>query len=125
MEEIQTVNEESQTRDWHYAPDQWELVKVNGTHPHYRLFGSWSGGYLDGDTWRLNSGVERCESVGDYYFFYGHSGSIYKCHKKTYGIRSPYNAAELNRIVTQAGGNAETLAEMPSNLENFEWELSK
>jgi hypothetical protein len=121
MEQIQTVTEEHQTKDWDYAPDQWELVKITGTDPHYRVFGSWSGGYLDGDSWRLNSGITRCESVGDYYFFYGHTGSVYKCRKDCYGIRSPYNAAELNRIVTSAHGAAENVPEMPSNLEQFDW----
>jgi hypothetical protein len=121
MMEVQTVNEETQTRDWHYAPDQWEIVEITGTDPHYRIFGSWSGGYLDGDSWRLNSGVERCESVGDYYFFYGNTGSIYKCHKEAYGIRSPHNAAELRRIVEGAPGTAETLPFLPDNLDKFTW----
>ena len=104
-----------------YTPDQWEIVEVGGTHPHYRIFGSWSGGYLDGDSWRLNSGVVRCEVDGDYYLFHGHTGSIYKCHKEAYGIRSPWNAAELQRIVEGAPGTAETLPFLPDNVENLQW----
>jgi len=85
MEEIQTVNEEHQTKWFDYAPDKWLLIEIGGTDPHYRVFGSWSGGYLYGDSWRLNSGITSVEEVGDYYYFHGHTGSVYKCHKEAYG----------------------------------------
>ena len=68
-----------------YHPDKWLLIKIGGTDPHYRVFGSWSGGYLGSDEWRLNSGVTRVEEDEDYYYFYGSSGSYYRCHKEMYG----------------------------------------
>lgn len=73
-------------------PDQWSIIKIDDI---YKVFGSWSGGYLDGDSWRLNSGIDRIEEDGDYWLFYGYSGSCYRCHKRTYGISSPYNGAIL------------------------------
>ncbi len=43
--------------------------------------------YLSGDSWRINSGVTEVKDAGDYYEFYGESGSLYRCHKETYGLR--------------------------------------
>jgi len=74
-------------------PDQWCIIRIFDSV--YKVFGSWSGGYLDGDSWKLNSGIDRIEEDGDYWLFYGYSGSCYRCHKKTYGISSPYNGAIL------------------------------
>ena len=62
--------------------DRWLIVKVDDG---YKIFGSWSGGYLYGGSWKLNSGITKVEEDGDYYLFCGYSGSIYKCHKDAYG----------------------------------------
>jgi len=77
-------------------PDQWCIIKIFDNI--YKVFGSWSGGYLDGDSWRINSGIDRIEEDGDYWLFYGYSGSCYRCHKKSYGINSPYNAGIVNSL---------------------------
>lgn len=100
-----------------YTPDEWILVKVNGTDPYYRVFGSWRGGYLDGDSWRLNSGVESVSKEGDFFLFYGSSGSIYKCHKDTYGVRSPYNNGVVDSLCDY---NMDVLTECPDVL-NLNW----
>lgn len=42
-----------------YAPDSWTVVKLNGNDPHYRVLASWAGGYLNGDSWKLSSGLRR------------------------------------------------------------------
>lgn len=68
-----------------YNPDKWLIVKINSDTPHYRVFGSWYGGYLGSDSWRLNSGITKVSEDSDYYLFEGSSGSVYKCHKQTYG----------------------------------------
>lgn len=74
-----------------YNPDSWVVLKVKegkGTFPFYKVLAGWSGGYLDGDSWRMNSGVTQVkDGGGDYYEFYGESGSCYRCHKETYGLR--------------------------------------
>ena len=87
-----------------YQPEEWIIVKIGGDTPHYRVFGSWRGGYLSGDSWRMNSGIKSVEIEGDYYLFKGQSGSTYRCHKKTYGIRSPYNHAVLTDYEKQGKG---------------------
>ena len=68
-----------------YTPDNWVILKVKETGL-YKVLGGWSGGYLDGDYWRLNSGITKVELDGNYWLFYGNSGSIYKCHKDFYRL---------------------------------------
>lgn len=65
-----------------YTPDYWCILDV-GTC--YKVFGSWAGSYLDGSSWRLNSGITKVEEDENYYYFYGTSNSIYKCRKEKYG----------------------------------------
>ena len=81
-----------------YNPDKWLVIKINGTDPHYRVFGSWYGGYLDGDSWRMNSGITKVSEEGEYYLFEGTSGSVYKCHKNAHGI-SGYGSDVLNHYI--------------------------
>lgn len=102
-----------------YFPEQWVLIKVPGTKPFYKVFGSWRGGYLNGDSWRLNSGVVRCEESGDSFTFYGESGSEYHCHKNTYGIQymGLYNIGVLDEF---ANRGAEVIETLPDVL-NMEW----
>ena len=65
------------------TPDKWVIVKVpQGA----KVLGSWSGGYLDGDSWKLSSGLKSIEEDGDYYLMHNVSGSIYKCHKEMEGM---------------------------------------
>lgn len=81
-----------------YTPDKWLVVKINGESPHYRVFGSWYGGYLNGDSWRMNSGITKVTEEGDYYLFEGSSGSVYKCHKNAHGI-SGYGMGVLSNMI--------------------------
>jgi V8-like Glu-specific endopeptidase len=82
-----------------YTPDNWVIIFLNGLDPHYRVLAGWSGGYAQGDSWRMNSGIVRCEETTKtgiynneayttkYFSFFGSSGSCYLCHKDTYGLR--------------------------------------
>ena len=71
-----------------YTPDKWLMIKINSPRPFYKILGSWSGGYLDGDSWRMNSSVVSFKEEKDYYLFYGSSGSCYKCSKHSYGVNT-------------------------------------
>lgn len=83
-----------------YSPDDWVVLKIStGQELIYKVFGSWRGGYLDGDSWRLNSGIVSVEDNGPFYSFYGHSGSAYHCNKGCYGIRGIHNNGVLTRFV--------------------------
>jgi hypothetical protein len=70
-----------------YTPDNWVVLKIDIEETFYKILAGWSGGYLDGDSWRMNSGIERVEEVGDFYNFIGSSGSIYSCHKGSEALR--------------------------------------
>jgi|SRR5210317_1012074 len=103
-----------------YNPEEWILVKIDGTDPHYRVFGSWRGSYLNGDSWRLNSGIVSVEFDGEYYKFYGHTGSVYECHMSTYGIASPYNMGVLKGYCDNSKGHMEMIEDMPV-IEDIQW----
>lgn len=69
-----------------HRPDKWLIFKVKGaTVTPYRVLGTWAGGYLYGDSWRINSGIIKVESDGSHYLIHGHSGSVYRVHRQMYG----------------------------------------
>lgn len=69
-----------------YTPDKWIILKIKGeTETLYKVLAGWSGSYLEGQSWKINSGITKVSEDGDYYLFEGYSGSVYKCHKKGYG----------------------------------------
>ena len=71
-----------------YHPDSWVVLKIEqGATPIYKVLGGWSGGYLQGDSWRMNSGITEVEIYGEHYIFRGNSGSEYWCHRSTYGLK--------------------------------------
>ena len=86
------------------TPDRWVVLelKVNDKI-YYKIFGSWAGGYLDGDRWKMNSGISSVEEDDDYYYFIGYSGSCYKCHKKCYGVMTSYSQSVLDNLIDKAG----------------------
>jgi len=65
-----------------YHPNRWLILKMPEC---YKVFGVWYGGYLTGDSWKLNSGITKVEKFDDHYLFHGYSGSIYNCHKNGWG----------------------------------------
>jgi hypothetical protein len=70
-----------------YKPDKWVILKFKRKdNTWYRVMGSWSGGYLDGDSWRMSSGLEKIEENGNYYLMRNTSGSTYICHKEMEGM---------------------------------------
>jgi len=69
-----------------YTPDRWMVLSItNNAKTHYRVFGSWGGGYLNGDSWKLNSGITKATLVDGVYYFEGSSGSVYECRERSYG----------------------------------------
>ena len=88
------------------TPDRWVVLKIpqTGTAALYKIFGSWAGGYLDGDQWKVNSGIVSVEEDEDYYYFIGYSGSCYKCHRKGYGVMTSYSQSILDNLIDKAGG---------------------
>jgi hypothetical protein len=71
-----------------YTPENWVIIKFKGDDPHYRVLGGWSDISLTHDYWRMNSGIVRHEFDVDYWYFYGSSGSCYKCYKDNYRLHN-------------------------------------
>ena len=67
-----------------YTPDVWVIVKITDVKNStciYKVLAGWHGGFAGADSWQLNSGITRIEDMGNYYDFYGSSGSVYSCAK--------------------------------------------
>ena len=92
-------------RNINETPERWVIVKLPNNY--YKVFGTWAGGYLDGDRWQLNSGISKVEQDESFYYFIGFSGSCYKCHKKAYGIATSYGLDVLNKRIEQGNGQIE------------------
>lgn len=71
-----------------YSPNKWVVVKieVDNKFPVYKVVAGFAGGYLYGDSWKLNSGIVKVEEDKDSFYFHGYSGSVYRCFKESYGI---------------------------------------
>lgn len=69
--------------DYEHSPDTWVILKITniGSETFYKVLGGWSGGYTQGDSWRMNSGITSIEEDDDYWYFKGYSGSVYRCAK--------------------------------------------
>lgn len=92
-----------------YTPDNWVIIKINNKDkPLYKVLAGWSGGYLDGDSWRMNSGITEVKVIGDYIEFWGYTGSCYTCHKNAYGLRMN-NAGVWKQLQEKFGDMVELL----------------
>ena len=96
-----------------YIPDKWLVVKIEGREfpLTYKVFACWHGGYLDGDSWKLNSGITKATKEDNLYQFKGYSGSVYSCSEKRYGA-TMYGYGVLRSIIEkskEAGINVEIM----------------
>ena len=85
------------------APNSYRILLIDtpDNKPLVKVFASWSGGYLSGDEYRINSGTELITEDESHYFFHGYSGSIYKLRKDVQGSLTSYSAGIYNRILQQ------------------------
>lgn len=90
--------------DSYNFPDGWVGLKIRDV---YKIFCSWSGGYLHGDSWRMNSGTEDIEEIenSSSVKIKGYSGSVYVCNKFNYGDISVYNSSVLKNFLAQLEEN--------------------
>ena len=106
-------------RDADYHPDGWVVLKIQTeSELIYKLFASWSGGYLNGDSWKLNSGITKVDFDDPYFYFEGHSGSVYCVTKNSYDRLSLYSFGVLFRITEDGKENGFTVEVMP---EETDW----
>tara|TARA_R110000772_G_scaffold66361_2_gene147922 strand:- start:15531 stop:15890 length:360 start_codon:yes stop_codon:yes gene_type:complete len=98
-----------------YTPHFWLPVKITSKHGTvFKIFGVWRGGYLDGDSWRLNSGIKSIEEDDEYFYVEGYSGSLYKCYKDNQSTTG-YGAAvleDLTRRLKEQGVTLEVIEDI-------------
>lgn len=74
-----------------YYPDVWQVVQIQSERygTVFKVLAGWYGGYLNGDSWKLNSGISNIDFNNGCYHFEGYSGSTYICsphHQRFSGI---------------------------------------
>jgi len=102
-----------------HNPDNWVVFYIDGDEPHYRVLAGWSGGYLNGDAWRINSGIVKAEEDEHFFYFYGSSGSCYKCHKYAYLLRM--NNSYIWNQLQEIHGNKVKLMDKDTNWLEMDW----
>lgn len=96
-----------------YTPDKWLVVKItHGDESHHRVFGCWYGGYAGSDSWKLNSGITEATFKDNFYYFEGSSGSVYQCHKETYGANM-YGMNVLNNMIEKSAKEGTIIEILP------------
>jgi hypothetical protein len=101
-------------------PDNWVVLKMKkgDEKPTYKIFASWLGGYLDGDQWKMNSGITKVDEHDTYIDFHGYSGSVYRCIKGTYGTGTSWTGSVLNNFIETA---SEICAEITILPDDTDW----
>jgi len=87
-----------------YTPDKWVVVKIEGKDVPltYKVFACWYGGFLNGESWKMNSGIKKVRLLEKkYWMFTGFSGSIYQCHIERYGTNM-YGGGVLQDFIDKA-----------------------
>jgi hypothetical protein len=89
-----------------YRPDLWVIVelKYNDSEEAVRkVMGSWYGGYLGSDSWRLSSGITEIVDADTHYEIHNESGSVYLCGKQCQGM-SGYTTGVFNSLAKDLEG---------------------
>lgn len=85
-----------------YTPDKWVILKIldENNNTIFKVLAGWTGGYLEGQSWKINSGITEVSFDGNFYEFKGYSGSVYRCSKNGYGTNN-MTADILHKILNQ------------------------
>jgi hypothetical protein len=101
-----------------YIPDGWVVIKIPYKDEFiYKVFASWYGGYAKGDSWKVNSGITSATQEGFVYSFSGYSGSVYECHKDSYGLNF-YGSSVLSDMIARAAEQGVEIEILP---EDTDW----
>ena len=98
-----------------YTPDYWKVVRITSTEGEvlYKVFATWCGGYLSGDSWKLNSGIKKVTIIDNHIIFEGYSGSKYKVVNNERSYRTTmYSQSVLESMMKKIellGGRIEEL----------------
>lgn len=99
-----------------YTPNYWKVLKITSTEGKvlYKVFATWVGGYTYGDTWKMNSGIEKVVVNEDHIIFEGYSGSQYDVLNKEESYRTTmFTQSVLESIMKKADLIGAKVEEMP------------
>jgi len=105
------------------TPDYWVIVKITllnqtpPTPPIYKVFASWVGSYMNGDAWKINSGITTTSETSTHYIFKGYSGSEYKCRKGNYGTGTSYTSGVLENAISKSKSVGYEMEVLPEDYE--------
>ena len=103
-----------------YTPDNWVVLKIqNQEKTLYKILAGWSGGYLDGGSWRMNSGITCAKEKPKHWEFFGSTGSVYKCYRKFYRLTMSTSGV-YNELKERFGDSVELMPE-DTNWSEIEW----
>tara|TARA_R110000796_G_scaffold78510_3_gene175046 strand:- start:4285 stop:4617 length:333 start_codon:yes stop_codon:yes gene_type:complete len=105
-----------------YTPNNWVILHIKAPVEHYKVLAGWSGGYLDGDSWRMNSGIVSVEKTEEGYDFIGCTGSVYK-GRDNYGLRM--NNGYVYNNIKKKHGDLVTLMPEDTDWEKIDWKLNE
>ena len=91
------------------TPDSWVIIEVNHEGEQFqKILSGWSGGYLDGDAWRMSSRIKEMNINidQDYITVETDSGSVYNLRKEYQGLRMS-NAGIYNQLKERFGDSVE------------------
>lgn len=72
-----------------YNPDCWVILEFSTPmQKTYKVFAGWRGGYTDGDSWKLSSGITGVDWENGAFTCHNVSGSDYICALSNYGMKS-------------------------------------
>jgi len=81
-------------------PDSWVIIEiVHGAETIQKILAGWSGGYLDGDSWRMSSPIKQLDIdvSSKYIIAHTESGSVYTLYRESQGLRMS-NAGIWNEL---------------------------
>ena len=106
-----------------YYPDVWVVLRIKPEDSPviYKVLAGTSGGYLDGSSWRINSGITKVEKEDDCYLFHGFSGSVYACHQDSYRMNLA-SSGIYNEIMER---HEATVTMLPKDTDFLNIDLSK
>jgi len=102
---------ESMEAEQGITPDSWVIIEVNHEGEQFqKIISGWSGGYLDGDAWRMSSRIKEINIKVNQDFFTvdTESGSRYNLFKSRQGLRMS-NAGIYNRLKEKFGDKVEMI----------------
>lgn len=93
------------------TPDSWVIIEVKTPAGQFqKILSGWSGGYLDGDCWRMSSPVKELniKIEEDFFTVDTETGSQYILYKSRQGLRMS-NAGIYNQLKEKFGDMLEII----------------